>query len=105
MKLTMKTMPRVESPSQKANTRAAVICAALLCASSPAFAQIAKVNTVLTNIQTILVGASLLIVTIAIIWAGFKMVFQHAKWSEVSNIVIGAIFIGGAGGIANWLIN
>lgn len=104
MKTSTKLMQRNRRTSSWLVARAAVGCVALL-STSMAYAQIAKVNTVLTNIQTILVGASLLIVTIAIIWAGFKMVFQHAKWSEVSNIVIGAIFIGGAGGIANWLIN
>ena len=38
-------------------------------------------------------------------WVGFKLAFQHAKWSEVSNIVIGAIIVGGAAGIASWLLN
>jgi len=74
-------------------------------AASPAFAQIAKVNTVMTNVQTVLVGIAVIVFTIAIMWAGFKMAFQHAKWSEISNIVIGGIFVGGASGIAAWLIN
>lgn len=104
MKTTTNLMQANRFAPMRPARRAAIGCAVLL-GTSMAHAQIAKVNSVLTNIQTILVGASLLIVTIAIIWAGFKMVFQHAKWSEVSNIVIGAIFIGGAGGIANWLIN
>lgn len=77
----------------------------MLTAATPAFAQISKVNTVMSNIQTMLMGASLVITTIAIMWAGFKMMWQHAKWSEISNIVIGAIFVGGCSGIAGWLIN
>lgn len=77
----------------------------LALAASPAFAQISKVNTVMSNVQTVLVGVAVTIVTIAIMWAGFKMIFQHAKWTEISNIVIGAIFIGGAAGMAAWLIN
>jgi type IV secretion system protein VirB2 len=71
----------------------------------PAFAQISKVNTVMSNVQTVLVGVAITVVTVAIMWAGFKMIFQHAKWTEISNIVIGSIFIGGAAGIAAWLIN
>ena len=73
--------------------------------ASPAFAQISKVNTVMANVQTVLVGVAVTVVTVAIMWAGFKMIFQHAKWTEISNIVIGSIFIGGAAGIAAWLIN
>lgn len=70
-----------------------------------AYAQIAKVNTVMTNIQTVLVGVAVIIFTLAIMFAGFKMAFQHAKWSEVGNIVYGGILVGGAAGIAAWLIN
>ena len=77
----------------------------MLLAASPAFAQISKVNTVMSNVQTVLVGVAVTIFTLAIMWAGFKMAFQHAKWSEVSNIVIGGILVGGASGIAAWLIN
>ena len=77
----------------------------LLLASSPAFAQITKVNTVLANVQSILIGVAVTVFTIALMWVGFKLAFQHAKWSEVSNIVIGAIIVGGAAGIASWLLN
>ena len=70
-----------------------------------AFAQISKVNTVMSNVQTVLVGVAVTVFTLAIMWAGFKMAFQHAKWSEISNIVIGGILVGGAAGIAAWLIN
>lgn len=73
--------------------------------SSPAFAQIAKVNTVMTNVQAVLVGVAITVFTIALMFAGFKMAFQHAKWSEISNIVIGGILVGGSAGIAAWLIN
>jgi len=43
--------------------------------------------------------------TVAIMWAGFKMAFQQAQWSEISNLVIGGILVGGAAGIAAWLVN
>jgi type IV secretion system protein VirB2 len=70
----------------------------------PAYAQIAQVTTVMTNVQTVLSGVAVTMFTISIIWAGFKMAFQHAKWSEISNIVIGGILVGGAAAIAAWLI-
>jgi type IV secretion system protein VirB2 len=82
-----------------------VALAALACVATPALAQVAKVNTVMSNIQALLVGISITVVTISLLWVGFKMAFQHAKWSEVSNIVIGASIVGGAPGIAAWLIN
>ena len=73
--------------------------------TAPAFAQITKVNTVMQNIQNILTGVAITVFTIALMWAGFKMAFQQARWSEISNIVIGGIIVGGAAGIAAWLIN
>jgi len=73
-------------------------------ATLPAQAQIAQVTTVMTNVQTVLTGVAVTMFTISIIWAGFKMAFQHAKWSEISNIVIGGILVGGAAAIAAWLI-
>lgn len=85
--------------------RCALNSALLLAAASPAFAQISKVNSVMTNVQTVLAGVGVTVFTVAIMWAGFKMSFQHSKWSEISNIVIGGILVGGAAGIASWLLN
>jgi len=83
-----------------------VLAAAGLSLAAPmlAHAQIAQVTTVMTNVQQVLTGVAVTMFTIAIIWAGFKMAFQHAKWSEISNIVIGGILVGGAAAIAAWLI-
>jgi len=77
----------------------------VLLESDPAWAQITKVNTVMQNVQTVLVSVAVTLFTIAIMWAGFKMAFSHAQWSDVSNVVIGGILVGGAAGIAAWLIN
>jgi type IV secretion system protein VirB2 len=74
-------------------------------AAPPAFAQIQQVTTVMDMVHNVLQGASVTIFTIAIIWAGFKLAFQHAKWSEISNIVIGGILVGGATAIASLLVN
>lgn len=84
---------------------AKLVALATLFLTSNAYAQISKVNTVMGKVQTTLVGVAVTIFTIAVMWAGFKMAFQHAKWSEVSHIVIGGILVGGAAGIAGWLIN
>jgi type IV secretion system protein VirB2 len=84
----------------------AALVAALVSVSfaDPAFAQLDRATTVLTNVQTILTGVAVVVTTIAILWAGFKMLFQHHKWSEIAHIVIGGLFIGGAAGFASWLI-
>ena len=78
---------------------------AVLLDAHPAWAQISKVNQVMTNVQTVLVGVAVTLFTVAIMWAGFKMAFQQAQWSEISNVVIGGILVGGAAGIAAWLVN
>ena len=85
--------------------QAAVAISLGLFVAQNANAQIARVNTVMQNVQNILVGVAVTVFTIMIIFAGFKMGFQNAKWSEISNIVIGGILVGGAAGIAGWLIN
>ena len=71
---------------------------------APAYAQIAKLNAVMTMVQTALLSIAVVAFTIAILWAGYKMAFQHAKWSEVANIVIGGVFVGGAAAIATLLV-
>jgi type IV secretion system protein VirB2 len=57
------------------------------------------------NVQTVLTSVAVTLFTVAIMWSGFKMAFSHAQWSDVSNVVIGGILVGGAAGIAAWLIN
>lgn len=90
-------MNRTHTPSRLA------LGAALALIAHPCFAQLEKVNTTLTTIQTMLVGIAVIVITIAVMWAGYKMVFQHSRWSEISNIVIGGILIGAAPAIAAWL--
>lgn len=84
---------------------AAVLPMALSLVTTPAFAQITKLQGTMEKIVSVLTGVGVAIFTIALLWVGFKMAFQHAKWDEVSNIVIGAFIVGGASGIATWLIN
>ena len=85
--------------------RAEAVALSASLASAQAFAQgLSNVNTILQNVLTVLQGASAVIVAIAVITVGYRMIFHHARWSEVSNIVIGALFIGGATSIAGWLL-
>ena len=64
-----------------------------------------KVNTTVTNVNAILVTISVAVVTIAIIWAGFKMIFQGARLADVANVLIGGTLIGGAAAFATFIVN
>lgn len=86
-----------------------LICALLLC--SPVLPQSAlaqgfdKINTTVTNVNAILVTISIAVVTIAIIWAGFKMIFQGARLTDVANVLIGGTLIGGAAAFASYIVS
>jgi type IV secretion system protein VirB2 len=83
-----------------------LVQALLTCLAGPALAQgFDKVNTTVTNINAILVTISIAVVTIAIIWAGFKMIFQGARLSDVANILIGGTLIGGATAFSTYIVS
>ncbi|QBC45889.1 TrbC/VirB2 family protein [Iodobacter fluviatilis] len=63
-----------------------------------------KVNTFLDNILGVLNGASIAVVTIAIIWAGYKFLFKNAEKEEIIKIVSAGLLIGGAGQLAVFLL-
>jgi len=63
-----------------------------------------QINTTVTNVQEILVLISIAVVTIAIIWAGFKMIFQAARLGDVAHILIGGTFVGGAAAFASYIV-
>lgn len=77
--------------------------------TSVVFAQSADGKGVITdflnNIGTILNAASLVVVTIAIVFAGYQIAFNNKRISEVAPVLIGGVLIGGAGQIAAMLIN
>ena len=64
-----------------------------------------KINQTVTNVNTILVTISIAVVTIAIIWAGFKMIFQGARLADVANVLIGGTLVGGAAAFATFIVS
>jgi type IV secretion system protein VirB2 len=64
-----------------------------------------KINTTVTNVNAILVTISIAVVTIAIIWAGFKMIFQGARLADVANVLIGGTLVGGAAAFASFIVS
>ncbi|KQW69861.1 TrbC/VirB2 family protein [Methylibium sp. Root1272] len=82
-----------------------LIALTLVVASGVARAQgFERVNTTVTNVNAILVTISIAVVTIAIIWAGFKMIFQGARLSDVANVLIGGTLVGGAAAFASYIV-
>ncbi|MCX2864935.1 TrbC/VirB2 family protein [Paucibacter sp. PLA-PC-4] len=87
------------------SARASLVAYVLLCCELAAAQGFEKVNTTVMNVNAILVVVSVAVVTIAIIWAGFKMIFQAARLSDVANILIGGTLIGGAGAFAAFIVS
>lgn len=54
----------------------------------------------LGNINSLLTYASIAVVTIAVIFAGYQIAFAHKRISDVAPILIGGLLIGAAGQIA-----
>lgn len=83
------------------------ICAALAMPSAMAagFAGAdQKVCGFFDNINGLLNLASIAVVTIAIIFAGYQIAFAHKRISDVAPILIGGLLIGAAGQVAKMLI-
>lgn len=63
-----------------------------------------KLCGVMANVHSILKVASILIVTVAIIFAGYQIAFAHKRISDVAPILIGGLLIGAAGQLAVMVI-
>jgi type IV secretion system protein VirB2 len=63
-----------------------------------------KVTSFFTNIQTLLTIASISIVTIAIIFAGYQIAFANKRITDVLPILVGGLLIGAAAQIAGMLL-
>ena len=103
MRLCYRNTPvRAQFYRKVAHQFAATVAALLFV--SPAWAQLSQVNTLLSTIQTTLLGVGGVICSISIIWAGFRMMFQHARFGDIANVFIGGLFVGCATVIAGMLI-
>ena len=64
----------------------------------------AKVDSFFQTINGILSIASIAIVTIAFIFAGYQVAFAHKRMTDVAPVVIGGLLVGGATEFAKMLI-
>ena len=72
--------------------------------TSPAFAEFTKAKTMLTKVEEGLRGLSLVTVTIAVLWVGYKVLFGGSTIKECAPIIIGAIIIASAAEVARLLV-
>ena len=77
-----------------------------VCPSAMAQAEDAgdKVSGFLKTVKKALGPISILVVTIAFIFAGYQIAFNHKRISDVAPVLIGAIIIGAATQLASWFI-
>ncbi|MDS0858627.1 TrbC/VirB2 family protein [Burkholderia pseudomultivorans] len=94
----------MQSGSDRTAARVIALAASSLMFTMPAWAQLSQVNTLLNTIQTTLLGVGGVICSISIIWAGFRMMFQHARFGDIANVFIGGLLVGCATVIAGMLI-
>lgn len=78
----------------------------LFIATDPAMAHggIEKVSTFIASLLTVLKAISIGVVTIAIMWAGYKFLFKQADMTECAKIIGGGLLIGAAAEIAAYLL-
>ena len=64
-----------------------------------------KVNSFLENLSPALYGIGAVVLTIAFMWAGFKIMFQGQTLREVAPVFIGGVLVGAASAIAGYIIS
>lgn len=64
-----------------------------------------KVNKFMENLSIALYGIGAVVLTIAFMWAGFKIMFQGQTLREVAPVFIGGVIVGSASAIAGYLIS
>lgn len=82
-----------------------LIPAALLATSVPAMADgFSKASTLLEKVSTGLLALSIVTVTIAVLWVGYKVLFAGNTLRECAPIIMGAILIASASEISRLLV-
>jgi type IV secretion system protein VirB2 len=63
-----------------------------------------RVTSFFTNINSLLNVASIAIVTIAVIFAGYQIAFNHKRVGDVAPVLIGGFLIGAAAQITRMIV-
>lgn len=91
---------RVRQDRGGLSPRDAFALAAIMVMTSPAYAQFEKAKTALDSVQTWLLSIGAVCVTLAIMFVGFRMMFQAAQWKDVAPVFWGGILVGGGSAFA-----
>lgn len=67
-------------------------------------AGLSKVNSIMEKVSSALQTAAVVTVTVAVFWAGYKIVFGGQTFREAAPILIGGVVIGSAAQIASLLV-
>ncbi len=76
----------------------------MICEPALAAAGTQSVNTLFNSILSTLQGVSLVVVTCAVVWAGYKILFTGVALQQVAGPLMGAILIAAAPWIAELLV-
>ncbi|MVX57033.1 TrbC/VirB2 family protein [Parasutterella muris] len=76
----------------------------MICEPALAAAGTQSVNTLFNTILSTLQGVSLAVVTVAIVWAGYKVLFMGVALQQVAGPFMGAVVIAAAPWLAQLLV-
>lgn len=105
--------PFIDKSAQRKSTLNRIVMMALCLAiliPGLAFADGAEVDAtnnicgILNTINKLLSYASVVVVTIAVIFSGYQIAFAHKRISDVAPVLIGGVLIGGAAQIAKMIM-
>lgn len=83
----------------------AVLALLGMCEVAFAAGGISKVNTLMQNISTALYAVGAIVFTIAIMWTGFKVMFQGNTMRECAPVLIGGVLVAAASSISAWVMS
>jgi type IV secretion system protein VirB2 len=90
--------------SKRTAPRDAALWALISVASAPALAQFEKGKAALNTIQVGLLSLGGVCITIALMFVGFRMLFQAAQWKDVAPVFWGGVIIGSASSISSMFL-
>jgi type IV secretion system protein VirB2 len=108
----MAIKPFINTAQRKRMLDRAVVMAITAAIMLPSFAMAADSSTdatgnicsVLQTVNTLLNAASVVVVTIAVIFSGYQIAFAHKRISDVAPALIGGVLIGAAAQIAKMVV-
>ena len=75
---------------------------------SQAYAQgsggVTKANTFFQNLQTVLQGLGVVVLTCAIMWASYQVMWAHKRFMDIQHVFLGGLGIGCAAELAAWIM-